>query len=234
MWLYFGTFLLLFISAFTQCPDGFTQMQSNPNKCYKYYADSQPIEPDYNTCDETYLLTIDSPAENTELLNIIGQGPAWIGLFQDPLLNGYEWLNGDFVNYTNLGSNCSLIDGSGSYFYISSDGLWRNCVSNYTNISSHLCGAKYGGIPTCPIQGCPGPNYNVQSTVGCKCYWISTSRIYDNSYDGSRCVTKGVTKGSFNHVIIDSSFANNELVSLTRESAKKKQLYEFLYRILSN
>ena len=57
--------LTLFSFSNAQCPDGFSQMHSNSNKCYKY--NSQNIIPDDSTCFPTYLLAIESEQENDEI-----------------------------------------------------------------------------------------------------------------------------------------------------------------------
>uniref|UniRef100_A0A914D6F7 C-type lectin domain-containing protein n=1 Tax=Acrobeloides nanus TaxID=290746 RepID=A0A914D6F7_9BILA len=197
-------------------------MHSNSNKCYKY--NSQNIIPDDSTCFPTYLLAIESEQENDEIRGLTAGKEAWIGLIQDPFTGNISWHNDSPLNYTNLGPNCTLAEGSGSYFYMTSNGTWRNCLGDYNNISGYFCGAKYGGVPTCPKHGCPssqGLAIDIHGTVNpCLCYYFTSQKIQDFDQNANLKCILDLRIANSTFLSIDSSFANNELTTLSRQIIK--------------
>lgn len=128
-------FLLLgsiFALGGAQCPGGFTRMESNTNKCYKYIH-ATAVTPDaaFQACSNlgANVISIGSVAENNELNSKYGSeeakpkspsqsdflgvimncngdtencGSAWIGLLYDNATLDYSWSDGVSVTYTNI------------------------------------------------------------------------------------------------------------------------------------
>ena len=69
-WVLYSSIFVLFYTCNAQCPSGFTRMESNLNKCYKYvHAVGVQADVAFGVCRNlgADVISIQSAAENNEL-----------------------------------------------------------------------------------------------------------------------------------------------------------------------
>uniref|UniRef100_A0A914DAX2 C-type lectin domain-containing protein n=1 Tax=Acrobeloides nanus TaxID=290746 RepID=A0A914DAX2_9BILA len=152
-WVLYSSIFVLFYTCNAQCPSGFTRMESNLNKCYKY-VQAAGVQADvaFGVCRNlgANVISIQSAAENNELNIVIKNcindtqncGSAWIGLLWQNTTsdNSYSWSDGESVGYLNIDHSTQYCNDGflGQHFYTSWNRLWYNCP--YSSYNGHIHG----------------------------------------------------------------------------------------------
>uniref|UniRef100_A0A914C6I6 C-type lectin domain-containing protein n=1 Tax=Acrobeloides nanus TaxID=290746 RepID=A0A914C6I6_9BILA len=180
---YFQTtvFVLILLGyAKSQCPNGFTQMLTNPKKCYTVTS-SVTHDNAQQACIDVgaQLMTIENAFENNEfimlLLNsdIITQNQkervrivtaslqsVWIGYQYNISTNKYSWADlSNTSTYAKVDTCCATRNSQGPLLYIGWNSYWYNCdVSCGTNCSliGDYDALKLGALCEYRISTSPG------------------------------------------------------------------------------